>query len=361
MSAAENEAIMPASDTQIEPRAAVQVVIGQRGAAPTNLDELARFASMIAKSGFAPRDLQHPAQIAAVIQTAMELGVPPMTGLRSITMIQGRPMIWGDLPLALARRSGFFDEAAFSETTTGEGETLSCSCTVRRLPNGQLVTRVWDVKRAKTAGLWGKRGPWQEYPERMLQLRARAVALRDTFSDALMGISVREEFEGVDTWQVNQPAPPQQAGEPDASRRDLPPRQNPRPKSTLLAWVKDKKGPYQDFESAMRAVLELGSAAKLPKIMDINDDQARAVLALCERGAPSDTGDLVADLFEWAARDLGFSEAAVRGAFKTPPERWTPGQFGQSRERLEKLAAQMDSDQRALSSSAGGPGDTRGT
>jgi hypothetical protein len=49
---------------------------------------------------------------------------------------------------------------------------------------------------AKRAGLWTKAGPWQTYPRRMLQMRARSFALRDAFPDVLKGlISVKEALD----------------------------------------------------------------------------------------------------------------------------------------------------------------------
>jgi hypothetical protein len=47
--------------------------------------------------------------------------------------------------------------------------------------------------------LWDKRGrngapgPWQQYPDRMLQARARSFALRDVFPDVLLGLSMSAE------------------------------------------------------------------------------------------------------------------------------------------------------------------------
>lgn len=41
--------------------------------------------------------------------------------------------------------------------------------------------------------LWGKSGPWQQYPKRMLQMRARGFALRDKFADVLGGLISAEE------------------------------------------------------------------------------------------------------------------------------------------------------------------------
>jgi hypothetical protein len=55
------------------------------------------------------------------------------------------------------------------------------------------VVRTFSQDDAKTAGLWGKQGPWSQYPKRMLQLRARGFALRDAFPDALRGIHSADE------------------------------------------------------------------------------------------------------------------------------------------------------------------------
>jgi len=43
--------------------------------------------------------------------------------------------------------------------------------------------------------LWGKGGPWTNYPRRMLQMRARALCIRDSFADALHGFCVEASNE----------------------------------------------------------------------------------------------------------------------------------------------------------------------
>ena len=54
-------------------------------------------------------------------------------------------------------------------------------------------------KMQKKAGLWGKAGPWSQYPKRMLQMRARSFALRDKFADALSGLLMAEEVQDYST------------------------------------------------------------------------------------------------------------------------------------------------------------------
>src|SRR5690606_26021257 len=59
-----------------------------------------------------------------------------------------------------------------------------------------------SVADAKAADLWGKVGPWKEYPFRMLRFRARSFALRDTFGDALRGLLSAEEAQDIEERQV---------------------------------------------------------------------------------------------------------------------------------------------------------------
>jgi hypothetical protein len=65
-------------------------------------------------------------------------------------------------------------------------------CTVKR-KGEQEYTYSFSKDEAKIAGLAGKAGCWTQYPRRMLQMRARAFAIRDKFADVLKGIAMAEE------------------------------------------------------------------------------------------------------------------------------------------------------------------------
>lgn len=143
-----------------------------------------------------PKGLETATQIVVAMQLGAELGLQPLTSLQNIAVINGRPSLWGDAMLAVCRASGLFMEADFLEETVGEGDTLTAVCTVRR-NGGNKTVRRFSVAMAKRAGLWGRQGPWQQYPERMLQMRARSYALRDAFSDVLKGLLTAEEVRDI--------------------------------------------------------------------------------------------------------------------------------------------------------------------
>jgi len=166
--------------------------------APQTLDEAIKFSEMISKSFMVPKDYQgKPANCLVAIQWGMELGLSPMAALQNISVINGKPAVWGDALLAMVRA----DSRCLSvkEEITGEGDNRVASCSVRRQHSGEVeeIIRTFSVAQAKTANLWNKRGPWQDYPERMLQHRARGNALRDAFPDVLHGMMSSEEAQDI--------------------------------------------------------------------------------------------------------------------------------------------------------------------
>jgi hypothetical protein len=124
----------------------------------------------------------------------LEVGLAPLAALQRIAIIEGRPTIWGDGALALVRASGLAD--LIEEWSEGSGPADWCAiCRVRRKGDPHPIERRFSVEDARRADLWGRPGPWQRYPLRMLQMRARAFALRDAFADVLGGLYLREELD----------------------------------------------------------------------------------------------------------------------------------------------------------------------
>ncbi|GAB2940590.1 recombinase RecT [Aquaspirillum soli] len=153
---------------------------------PQSLDEAIRFADMLSKSSMVPKDYQgNPANCIIAMQWGMEIGLQPLQAMQNIAVINGRPSIWGDAMLAIVRGSGLLEY--IKEDPTPDG----CVCRVKRKGEDEAV-REFTTEDAKRAGLLGKQGPWQQNPKRMMQMRARAFALRDVFPDVLRGVHVAE-------------------------------------------------------------------------------------------------------------------------------------------------------------------------
>lgn len=153
---------------------------------PQSLNEALQFADMLSKSNMVPKDYQgNPANCIIAMQWGMEIGLQPLQAMQNIAVINGRPAIWGDAMLAIVRGSGLLERIAEDPTDAG------CTCIVKRKGEPE-VTRTFTLEDAKRAGLAGKQGPWQQHPKRMMQMRARAFALRDVFPDVLRGVHIAE-------------------------------------------------------------------------------------------------------------------------------------------------------------------------
>ena len=166
------------------------IPMGRFGVQLSTLEDAFRFARAVVASGFAPKGMEKPEAVLIAVQQGMEIGLAPMQALQSIAVINGRPAIYGDAALGICRASGELE--SYSQTVSGEGEARKAVVTVRRRGQGEIESE-FSVADAKRAGLWGKSGPWTQYPDRMLLFRARGFALRDAFGDYLRGLRTVEE------------------------------------------------------------------------------------------------------------------------------------------------------------------------
>ncbi len=162
---------------------------------PHDYDSAWRMAIAISKSGLAPKNITTPEAIFTAMQLGAEVGLSPMSALQNIAVVNGRPTIWGDAQLALVRASGLLED--FVETLEGDGEDMKAVCVAKRKGYSTPSRAEFSVTDARKAKLWGKDGPWQTNPKRMLQMRARAFALRDGFTDILKGIYSTEEARDI--------------------------------------------------------------------------------------------------------------------------------------------------------------------
>lgn len=162
---------------------------------PSSYAELAQFAQTAARSSMVPKDYAgKPENVMIAVQMGAELGLRPMQALQNISVINGRPSVWGDALLGLVRANPLCQDVI--EKFEGEGDTLTAICIVKRAGSTPVEGR-FSVADAKKAGLFSKPGPWVQYPKRMLQMRARGFGLRDAFPDVLRGLITAEEAQDI--------------------------------------------------------------------------------------------------------------------------------------------------------------------
>lgn len=168
---------------------------------PTNYEQFMTLANMMAESDFVPKDYRgKPGNCAIAMQWGAEIGLKPLQALQNIAAINGRPSLWGDAMLALVRSSGLLEY--IHEEAAPDGTAV---CRVKRKGEPLEQVRTFSDADATLAGLAGKSGPWQTNPARMKQMRARAFALRDVFTDVLRGMASAEEQRDIIDMETGRP------------------------------------------------------------------------------------------------------------------------------------------------------------
>jgi transcription termination factor NusB len=162
---------------------------------PSTITEAMNLATMISKSSFAPKGMANkPGDVLLAWQLGAEIGLSLMQALQNIAVINGKPTIYGDAALAVVQsHPHYVNHREWYEGSVKDGSRIAYCAVTRRGSPEHIVG--FSMDDAKKASLWGKSGPWSQYSDRMLQMRARGFAIRDKFSDALKGIITREEAE----------------------------------------------------------------------------------------------------------------------------------------------------------------------
>ncbi len=161
--------------------------------------------SYIAATEFVPPGLRGnlPA-ILACVATGRSLGIPDMTALRSIHVIDGKPTFSAELMVMLARQRG---HSIQGEVTEGAANVRG-----KRADNGDEMQVTWTLAMADRAGLLSKQN-WRKYPEAMLWARAVSQLCRELFADVFAGATYTPEELG-DESAAGEPLPP--SGDPAA-------------------------------------------------------------------------------------------------------------------------------------------------
>jgi len=147
-----------------------------------------RLAGMIAYTEFVPASYRgNEAAVAAAILYGREVGLPPMTSLREIYVLDGRPALYAEAMRGLVLAEGH--EFEYREAT---GAT--CTARARRRGSTKWAEVTWTLDDARRAELIRPRSNWQKYPRAMLKARATAELCRDLFSDVLHGFRAVEEI-----------------------------------------------------------------------------------------------------------------------------------------------------------------------
>lgn len=189
----ESTELVPQSETVPiaggQPKAAL-IAYEERGVQLRSMEDAYRFAKYVIAARMAPKGFETPEAVLVAIQFGAEVGLGPMASLQNIALINGRPGLYGEAVAGVCQHL----MESYNDEVVGSDDLFGYRVTVQRKGRTEPISRTFTVAMAKKAGLWGKAGPWSQYPERMLLARARTFAMRDAFPDALRGIRTVEEL-----------------------------------------------------------------------------------------------------------------------------------------------------------------------
>lgn len=158
---------------------------------PTLYQHYQKVAETLSRSSVIPVIYKgKPEDIFVAMAMGYQLGFPIEQSLQDIAVINGRPCLWGDGLLSLALNHPECLSIK-EEPIIDNGITVGFCCTVIRKGH-EPHTQTFTLKDAERAGLLSRGTVWKSYPSRMLQMRARSLALRDKFADALRGLRIAE-------------------------------------------------------------------------------------------------------------------------------------------------------------------------
>lgn len=142
--------------------------------------QLRRKARMALKSGYLPSTIYTEDQVLTIVRAGEELGLPFMSSLRSIHLIEGKIGLDSTLMRALVFRKIQGARIDFIECSADR-----CLVEMQR-PGGKTNVFAFTVEDARRAGLL-KKTNWMKYPISMLIARASTIGIRAIFPDAIFG------------------------------------------------------------------------------------------------------------------------------------------------------------------------------
>jgi hypothetical protein len=296
----------------------------------TSHDDVVRFAEHTARSGLCPKEFKgKPDDIISAVLWGKELGLPAMSSLMSIAVINGRAAIWGEAVAALCYRTRLVENV--EERFQGEGDELTAICVVKRKHIESPKVGSFSVADARTAGLFGQ-NVHKTYPRDMLMWKARHRAWHAAFPDTLRGLGTAEiaqEEAQAEAFQLPRPAHswfvirPQYQGGHD------------------VTWLNATEEALRSERNAWEWMARLKKALlEAPTLRDVDEVISWPMTAETVSGAPPEARAEIEAAFENARKRFEPSEPPPTGGAPKPE---TPPPAKRERRTASKAAPQPES------------------
>jgi hypothetical protein len=272
-------------------------------------------AAKISQTEFVPDTMRgKPAVVAAAILYGRELGLAPMTSLRSVSLIKGRPALSSEAMRAMVLAAGH--TIAFEEMTAAR-----CVIIGRRRGSEDSTRVVFTMDDAKKMGVGGN-AQYAKMPRQMLAARATAELCRLIFADVIGGL--------VADVEVDDDSEPLATVTPmTTARRKNPPKvdPNPEPPAALAEptqpdepvldddiveaeVVDDDPQPEPVLDDATQAALTVVTDIMDAEVIETSDGPAKARAALNAAKAGKPAGPITPQQLK--ALQAGFAAIGIK-------------------------------------------------
>lgn len=174
-----------------EPNDRTPVAAASAMPSPAEWQMIQGMAEALAQSSLVPGSYRgKPANIVLAALAGRPFGWEPTMSMRSFHIIDGSPSMRPETQLALVRQAG--------HSVTGETGPTGARVTGTRRDTGDTMTVSFTLEDAKRAGLLGRKGPWQQFPQSMCWARALSQLCRMLFPDVLLGAAYTPEELGAE-------------------------------------------------------------------------------------------------------------------------------------------------------------------
>lgn len=146
-------------------------------------------AQALAKTDFVPKDFRgKPDQITAGLIYGREVGVPPVTMMQNMHVINGRVGMYAEHLRAMILAAGH--EYDIEESTSDR-----CVISGRRKGSDRWIQHTYSMDQAKLSGDYSKNQNYRTRPVAMLLARASGIMAHAQFPDVIRGMGAIEELE----------------------------------------------------------------------------------------------------------------------------------------------------------------------
>lgn len=224
-------------------------------------------AGKIAQTEFVPESMRgKPAVVAAAILYGRELGLEPMTSLRSVNIIKGRPALSAESMRAMVLAAGH--DIRVQEMTASR-----CVMVGRRKGQEDTTTVIFTMDDAKRMGLGGGQ-QYAKMPRQMLAARATSELCRLIFADVIGGLISDVEAEDAEAGEPIATVTPMAT----ARRKSAPkqPQAQGQPEPTPPVTPEDDE-PVLDDDVIDAEIIEADLEPEPPKLEAVKDDVNEAI------------------------------------------------------------------------------------